>query len=203
MDYNLKTPYYLNIKMNRIFTNICVGAVSSIAGGTIVHFKEKDNIENLKKENEELLKLNDKYRNYAVKLKMYNNYYKQQYSEDLTIVNGKVIKVDSSESEDDIYILKQDRIRFIFEGVQYEKIRNSSDLWDVYNLDGIEVGVLNNCNIIWISDNFYIEHLNHINYKHNLPTIVSSDSINDLENDSEITDIMNEIKDDIEEMLED
>ena len=79
MDYNLKTSYYLNIKMNRIFTNICVGAVSSIAGGTVVHLNEKKIIENLKKENEELLKLIDKYRNYAVKLKMYNNYYKQNY----------------------------------------------------------------------------------------------------------------------------
>ena len=187
--------------MNRIFTNICVGAVSSIAGGTIVHLNEKKNIENLKKEIDELKTLIDKYRNYAVKLKMYNNYYKQKYSEDLTIVNGKVIKVDSSEYEDDTVILKQEKVKFIFEGVQYEKLKNNNGMWDVYNLDDIEVGVLDNCNIIWISDNFYIEHLNHINYKHNLPTIVSSDSINDLDNDSEITDIMDKIKDDIEEMF--
>lgn len=207
MDYNLKTSYYLNIKMNRILTNICVGAVSSIAGGTVVHFKEKDNIENLKKENEELEKLFNKYNNYIVKLKLYNNYYKMKYNDELTIVNGKVISVESSESDDDIYVLKQEKVKFIYEGVQYEKIKNNNDLWDVYNLDGIHIGVLINDNIEWITNNFEIEHLNHINYKHNLPRLISSDSIDDLDDNFddnlEIIDVIDRMKNDLEKMLKD
>ena len=202
MDYNLKTSYYLNIKMNRILVNICVGAVSSIAGGTIVHFKEKDNIENLKKENEELEKLFNKYNNYIVKLKMYNNYYKQKYNEELTIVNGKVIPVESSESEEE-FVLKLDKEKFIYEGVQYEKIKKFDNNYDIYNLDGVHVGVLKNDNIEWITNNFEIEHINHINYKHNLPRLVSSDSIDNLDDNLEIIDVIDRMKNDLEKMLKD
>ena len=206
MDYNLKISYYLNIKMNRILTNICVGAVSSIAGGTIVHFKEKDNIENLKKENEELEKLFNKYNNYIVKLKLYNNYYKMKYNEELTIVNGKVIQVESSESEEE-FVLKLDKEKFIYEGVQYEKIKNINNNYDIYNLDGVHIGVLINDNIEWITYNFEIEHLNHINYKHNLPRLISSDSIDDLDDyfddNLEIIDVINRMKNDLEKMLKD
>ena len=202
MDYNLKTSYYLNIKMNRILVNICVGAVSSIAGGTIVHFKEKDNIENLKKENEELEKLFNKYNNYIVKLKMYNNYYKQKYNEELTIVNGKVIPVESSESEEE-FVLKLDKEKFIYEGVQYEKIKNINNNYDIYNLYDVHVGELINDNIEWITNNFEIEHINHINYKHNLPRLVSSDSIDNLDDNLEIIDVIDRMKNDLEKMLKD
>lgn len=206
MDYNLKISYYLNIKMNRILTNICVGAVSSIAGGTIVHFKEKDNIENLKKENEELEKLFNKYNNYIVKLKLYNNYYKMKYNEELTIVNGKVIQVESSESEEE-FVLKLDKEKFIYEGVQYEKIKNINNNYDIYNLDGVHIGVLINDNIEWITYNFEIEHINHINHKHNLPRLISSDSIDDLDDyfddNLEIIDVINRMKNDLEKMLKD
>jgi hypothetical protein len=190
--------------MNRILVNICVGAVSSIAGGTIVHFKEKDNIENLKKENEELEKLFNKYNNYIVKLKLYNNYYKMKYNDELTIVNGKVIPVESSESEEE-FILKQEKYKFIYEGVQYEKMKKFDNNYDVYNLDDIHIGVLINDNIEWITNNFEIEHINHINYKHNLPRLVSSDSIDNLDDNLddnlEINNVMNNIKNNLEKML--
>ena len=92
--------------MNKYFGNICISAVSAVAGGTIMHLTEKDIIENLKiekdilkSENDQLKIDNTKYRKYYTKSQMFLEYYKKKYNENITIVNGEVIEENIKEKE--------------------------------------------------------------------------------------------------------
>ena len=105
--------------MNKYFGNICISAVSAVAGGTIMHLTEKDIIENLKieknilkSENDQLKIDNTKYRKYYTKSQMFLEYYKKKYNENITIVNGEVIEENIKEKEN---IKKRDKVVIEYE----------------------------------------------------------------------------------------
>ena len=85
--------------MNRYLGNICISAVSAVAGGTIMHITDTEMMENLKIENNILKSKNDilesdndSLRRDSSQLQMFLNYYKKKYNDKITIVNVKVIQ---------------------------------------------------------------------------------------------------------------
>ena len=77
--------------MNRYLGNICISAVSAVAGGTIAHLTDAQIIKNLENQNEKLEEKNIKYKLHIIKLNKIISYYETKYNEKVEItVDGQL-----------------------------------------------------------------------------------------------------------------
>ena len=89
--------------MNRYLGNICISAVSAVAGGTIAHLTDAQIIKNLENQNEKLEDKNIKYKLHIIKLNKIISYYETKYNEKVEItVDGKIKSNLDTVNEDPI-----------------------------------------------------------------------------------------------------
>ena len=89
--------------MNRYLGNICISAVSAVAGGTIAHLTDAQIIKNLEDQNEKLEDKNIKYKLHIIKLNKIISYYETKYNEKVEItVDGKIKSNLDTVNEDPI-----------------------------------------------------------------------------------------------------
>lgn len=89
--------------MNRYLGNICISAVSAVAGGTIAHLTDAQIIKNLENQNEKLEEKNIKYKLHIIKLNKIISYYETKYNEKVEItVDGKIKSNLDTVNEDPI-----------------------------------------------------------------------------------------------------
>jgi len=89
--------------MNRYLGNICISAVSAVAGGTIAHLTDAQIIKNLENQNEKLEEKNIKYKLHIIKLNKIISYYETKYNEKVEItVDGKLKSNLDTVNEDPI-----------------------------------------------------------------------------------------------------
>ena len=78
--------------MNRYLGNICISAVSAVAGGTIAHLTDAQIIKNLEKINEQLEDKNIKYKLHIIKLNKIISYYETKYNDKVEILGDGTVK---------------------------------------------------------------------------------------------------------------
>ena len=78
--------------MNRYLGNICISAVSAVAGGTIAHLTDAQIIKNLENQNEQLGDKNMKYKLHIIKLNKIISYYETKYNDKVEILEDGTVK---------------------------------------------------------------------------------------------------------------
>ena len=78
--------------MNRYLGNICISAVSAVAGGTIAHLTDAQIIKNLENQNEQLGDKNMKYKLHIIKLNKIISYYETKYNDKVEIFEDGTVK---------------------------------------------------------------------------------------------------------------
>ena len=87
--------------MNRYLGNICISAVSAVAGGTIAHLTDAQIIKNLENQNEKLEEKNIKYKLHIIKLNKIISYYETKYNEKVEITEDGKIKSNLDTIDED------------------------------------------------------------------------------------------------------